>query len=264
MEWVESFYSTRSRWFGPTGIFAEHPARAVDVERLCGHGPKRVLELGAGSGGTAAAMADLGHTVVAVEISPVRAAFAKNLAKGRPSLTVLEADFFSVKIRDTFDVVCYWDGFGVGEDSDQRRLLQRVNTEWLAPHGVMVLDVFSPAFWVAQAGQSERIDSVSRLENGKVQPVRLDVPIIAKYDFDHRASRFVGEWWPEGRNEEMISESIRCYTPATFIDLLEGTGLVASRFDVEGRRFDPIRPGDTSVLLTSHRSYRVRLVRQRK
>src|SRR5437016_2777968 len=86
MDWARNFYSTRSEWFGPTGIFPEHRARALDIARLCGRGSKRVLELGAGAGGTAAAMADLGYTVVAIEFSPVRAAFARDLAGGRPNL----------------------------------------------------------------------------------------------------------------------------------------------------------------------------------
>jgi hypothetical protein len=29
-----------------------------------------------------------------------------------------------VELSEQFDVVCYWDGFGVGTDQDQRHLLQ--------------------------------------------------------------------------------------------------------------------------------------------
>ena len=107
----EFFCSTRSRWFGPTGIFEEHRVRAADIERLCGPGWKRILELGAGSGGTAAAMADLGHTVAAVELSSVRAVHARDLAKSRPNATVLEADFYVVNLQGRFDVVGYTTGF---------------------------------------------------------------------------------------------------------------------------------------------------------
>lgn len=180
MDWVERFYSTRSRWFGPTGIFAEHRARAADVKRLCGPGAKRILELGAGSGGTAAAMADLGYTVVAVELSSVRAQFARDLAKSRPNLTVLEADFYNVDLQGRFDVVCCWDGFGMGSDDDQCRLLQRVSREWLEQAGTMLLDIFSPLFWSSLAGRQERIETVSRLVDGEVRTVRLDVPVIAR------------------------------------------------------------------------------------
>jgi protein-L-isoaspartate O-methyltransferase len=80
LDWAKQFYTTRSEWFGPTGIFPEHQARALDLDRWCGSSSKRVLDLGAGAGGTAAALADRGHTVVAVEFSPVRATFARSLA----------------------------------------------------------------------------------------------------------------------------------------------------------------------------------------
>jgi SAM-dependent methyltransferase len=260
MDWVEHFYSTRGRWFGPTGIFAEHRARAADVGRLCGPGAKRILELGAGSGGTAAAMADLGHSVVALELSPVRVQFARDLARNRSNLTVLEADFYTVDLRGRFDVVCYWDGFGVGTDEYQRRLLRRVSHEWLAPAGVMLLDVFSPSFWAARAGQQERIETVSRLVDGEVRTVRLDVPVMPRYGFDREASRFISEWWPEGRKEETTRECVRCYTPAAFVELLGSTGLVADRFEVDGRQVDLNNAGcEVSVLFANNRSYRARL-----
>lgn len=260
MDWVELFYSTRSRWFGPTGIFEEHRARAAEVERFCGTGQKRILELGAGSGGTAGAMADLGHTVVAVELSPVRAEFARDLAKSRSNLTVLEADFYTVDLQERFDLVCYWDGFGVGGDDDQRRLLSRVRQQWLIRTGAMLLDVFSPAFWAARAGQQERIEAVSRLVDGEVRTVRLDVPVMAHYHYDCATGRFISEWWPEGRMEEMIRESVRCYAPTAFIELLGGTGLVADRFEVDRTPIDPTgASAAVSALLASHRSYRARL-----
>ena len=259
MDWASGFYTTRSSWFGPTGIFREHRARAAELERLCGPGPKRILELGAGSGGTAAAMADLGHTVVAVELSSVRAAHARDLAKSRQNVTVIEADFYAVNLQGPFDVVCYWDGFGVGDDADQRRLLQRVRTEWLAPHGAMLLDVFSPAFWAGRAGQRERLETVSRLVSGEVRTVRLDVPVLAEYDFDPVSFRFISKWWHEGRREQMISESIRCYAPADLLALLKGTGLVTNRFEVDGTDLDPASE-DALVVLATKRSYSVRLV----
>jgi protein-L-isoaspartate O-methyltransferase len=81
MDWVKEFYTRKSEWFSPTGVLEHHHARAANSERLCGPGVKRTLELGAGAGGTATAMADLGHTVVAVEQSPLRSAYAKDLAK---------------------------------------------------------------------------------------------------------------------------------------------------------------------------------------
>jgi protein-L-isoaspartate O-methyltransferase len=95
-DWIKDFYDQAATWWGPDpqadGV---HAARAKTVERLCGAGTKRILELGAGPGATAATFADLGHTVVAIELSPLRARYARELAKvpRQGSLTILEADF---------------------------------------------------------------------------------------------------------------------------------------------------------------------------
>ena len=70
MDWIEPFYTKRSAWMGPTGIFASHRARAASIERYSGAGKKRILELGAGAGGTAAALADLGHSVIDGVLNP--------------------------------------------------------------------------------------------------------------------------------------------------------------------------------------------------
>lgn len=174
---------------------------------------------------------------------------------------MLEGDFNTVEVPSPFDVVCYWDGFGVGSDADQRQLLRRVKQEWLRPQGMMLLDVFSPSFCAARAGKGERVEEVWRLVKGKVRTVRLSVPVMAKYDFDPISCRFLSEWWPRGRKRQTISESIRCYSPADLLLLLEGTGLIADRFEICGERFYPDREtGTIHALLRTNRSYRVRLM----
>ena len=40
-------------------------------------------------------------------------------------MSVVQGDFYEVELDGTFDVVCYFDGFGIGSDADQRRLLRR-------------------------------------------------------------------------------------------------------------------------------------------
>ena len=60
--WISDFYDQAHIWWGDDpqepGV---HPARVQMVERLVGSGPLRILELGAGGGNTAAALADAGH-----------------------------------------------------------------------------------------------------------------------------------------------------------------------------------------------------------
>lgn len=66
--------------------------------------------------------------MVAVEFSPIYADYAREHLKTKRSGTLesVEADFYTVELAGRFDVVCYWDGFGVGSDADQRRLLRRI------------------------------------------------------------------------------------------------------------------------------------------
>jgi hypothetical protein len=172
MDWIEPFYTKRSEWMGPTGIFASHRARAASIERYSGAGKKRSLELGAGAGGTAAAMADLGHSVIAVELSPLRASFARELA----------------------------------EERDEERGLMR------------------------------------------------------GYDFDPIGGRFLDQWWPIGDKSQFVTQTVRCYTPADFILLIEGTGLAVEIFAVDGNTFRADERSTVAHPLWDAFSYVVKLV----
>ena len=85
MEWAKRFYTKQSAWsrlYERRGlqILDGDRRRVAAVERNAGPGAKRILELGAGGGWTAAALADSGHTVVAIEIETASAANARALA----------------------------------------------------------------------------------------------------------------------------------------------------------------------------------------
>jgi hypothetical protein len=69
LDWVKDFYTQSNIWWGSDPGQEYYPGRIQAVERLCGPGTKRILELGAGSGAVAAEMAKSGHAVVAVELT---------------------------------------------------------------------------------------------------------------------------------------------------------------------------------------------------
>ena len=178
-------------------------------------------------------MADAGHSVVALEFSPTRAPHIRGLAaQPRPgSLTALEADFYSVSLAAEFDVVCYWDGFGVGADADQCRLLRRIASEWLKPGGCALIDVFNPFRWVRESGKEwilDRNHSSHRYRQRR------------RFQFDVVRGCFVDEWCPiddeTGICDETraITQRIRCYNPADLQMLLERTGLSLSHVEVDG------------------------------
>ena len=211
MDWAKAFYARQDELLGVyTGDRADDgTGRAAAIGRLAGPGRKRVLELGAGGGQAAAAAADLGHDVVAVELVPAAAAHARRLAEARRAgaLTVVCGDFYEVEPGGRFDVVCYWDGFGVGADADQRRLLRRVRG-WLAAGGCALLDVNTPWYWASAAGREMRFGEVAR-----------------RYEFDAEGCRMLDRWWSVGAEDDKVTQSLRCYSPADLRLLLEGTGL---------------------------------------
>lgn len=232
-EWIRDFYDQAAVWWGPDpqqpGV---HEARRAALERLCGPGPLRVLELGSGSGHTAAALADAGHEVVAVELSPGRARHARELARAprRGSLTSVEGDFYTVGVEGPFQAICCWETFGLGSDADQRRLLERIAREWLAPGGRVLLDVYSPCRPAREAGTEVRLDPL--------RGVPGSVEMFERCHFDPRHGRWIDEWVPVGHPELALAQSIRCYTPADFLLLLEGTGLALERIEVGEEAFD--------------------------
>ncbi len=134
-KWIGFVNSMKSRTPGRASTKRRSPRpdreKAALIEEFTGDGTKRVLELGAGGGQGAAAAADLGHSVVAVELVPSLAAQAQRLAATRETgrMTVINEDFCTVSLDGHFDVVCYWDGFGIGTDDDQRRCFDE------SPHG---------------------------------------------------------------------------------------------------------------------------------
>lgn len=239
MEWARSYYTKQSRTFATGKITDAHLSIAERLHGWCADmdGCRRVLELGAGMGGTAALLAERGYDVCAVEINASDAAFARDLADAdhAGSLTVIEDDFYTVTLDGTFDFVFYWDGFGIGDDNDQRRLLRRIATEWLAPGGRALLDVYSPWNWLERDGER----SVYTARDGGQWERRVE--------YDRSTSRFIDHWEPLPDRDEHRTQTLRCYTLPEFSQLVDGTGLrVRSVIGMDGRTID-VQGGDGSA-----------------
>ena len=211
MDWALEFYTKQNQW---SGVYEEainegHRLKASWVAELTGPGQKRILELGAGGGQVAAAMAELGHEVVAVEQAPTLAAHIQKLAATLPDgqLSVVQGDFYQVDLTGPFDVVCYYDGFGIGSDADQRRLLQRI-AGWLTPNGSALIEIGTPWYIASVDGRGWRVGQAER-----------------RYNFDADGCRWLDTWWPIDHPEQAVQQSLRCYSPADLRLLIEPTGL---------------------------------------
>src|SRR5690625_1653505 len=108
---------------------------------------KTILELGGGNGQFAAAAALSGFEVTVIEIVPECVKHIYTLKEKyniqKEKLNIIEGDFYTVDLAKNFDLVLYFDGFGIGSDVDQRRLLKRVSN-WLRADGEAYIDIYTP------------------------------------------------------------------------------------------------------------------------
>jgi SAM-dependent methyltransferase len=231
--WAKGFYTQAGIWWGTDPQDAgTHHARVETVARLCGPGARRVLDLGTGSGHTAAALADAGHAVVGVEFSPTAIGYAQELLAlpRKGALAILEGDYYTIELEGRFDVLCWWQGFGLGSDADQRRVLGRIAHEWLAPGGSALIEVYNPIWAARHAGREVRLAAL--------EGVPGSVAMTERWHFDPIYSRWIDEWEPVADPEEALAQTVRCYTPADLLLLLEGTGLTLRRVEVNGCEVD--------------------------
>jgi SAM-dependent methyltransferase len=248
MDWVEDFYSRTGHWWGEaeSGIGDRDRDHVDRLHRLCGTDPKRVLELGCGYGNTAAAFAEAGHRVVAVELTDRADRAAVHADRlGPDRLQVVRGDFYTVGIAERFDAVAYWNGFGIGSDADQRRLLRRI-AAWLEPGGTALVDVYNPIVWAGWNGEHELLQA----NPGAGYRHELQ----QRTAFDPVTSTAVDTWWDTAEPEHRISQRLRCYSPADLRLLLEGTGLELAGVLAGGEPvdLDADHAGDAAWLRVHH------------
>ncbi len=244
VDWASHFYEQQDRWSevycGPVGP-AQREKMAV-IARLAGPGPRRILELGAGGGQNAAAMVELGHEVWAIELVPRLARRARALAAELPAgrLRVLAGDFTTIDLDERFDLVVYWDGFGLDDDAGQSRLLRRI-AGWMEADGGALLDVYTPWYWARVADQEMTVGRAHR-----------------RYGFDARECRMLDTWWTPDDPAGAVTQSLRCYSPADLRLLLPAVGLALAAVESGGAvdyaagRYRPRVPLEEAMAYTAY------------
>lgn len=211
MDWVKEFYAAQNNWFGVylVDIEEHHRERATLIHSMTSDVPKQILELGAGGGQTAIALAELGHEVSMIELLKDSVEHAESLAVERGvDIEILQGDFYEVNIGKTVDVVCYFDSFGIGTDDDQIQLLKRIKS-WLKPNGCAIIEIGATWYW-------------GGIAKGKIMDLGA---CFRQYDFDAKESRLIDSWWRKKDPTTVVRQSLRCYTPMDFKLLLKETGL---------------------------------------
>lgn len=218
--WAAPFYDVQEAL---TGYYSAepHPSHAGQVRGLRAQFPQAstLLELGAGGGQFAVTAAQAGLTVTALELRASAAGHARQLARQRGvPLEVVQESFYTADLTGPFDLIVYWDGFGIGTDDEQRQLLRRV-AGWLAPGGHAVLDVYTPWYWARHAGFTRRTETCTQV-----------------YGFDAPGCRMTDTY--TGQDGVEHTQSLRCYSPQDLSLLLTGTGLHLAAAE-PGGQFDP-------------------------
>lgn len=228
--WSHTFYAQQDRltgWYGQD-LHPTHPALAKRVtQQLRRTGT--LLELGAGGGQFAVSAARLGHQVTALDLWAGAGEYTRALAtQYATTVQVVTGDFYTVDLPLRFDAVCYWDGFGVGTDDDQRRLLSRIAT-WLQPGRTAFIDVYTPWYWASYAGFTREGTAYTQV-----------------YGFDAEGCRMLDTYSAQG--QEPVTQSLRCYSPADLRLLLQGTGLTLTglwpggKYDTQAGIYHPVVP----------------------
>ena len=87
------------------------------------------------------------------------------------------------------------------------------------------MDVYNPSRPARDAGTEQRL------------PPLPDVPgpveMIERCSFDPVHSRWTDERQPAADPDASLARTLRCYSPADFLLLLEGTGLALKRLEVD-------------------------------
>jgi SAM-dependent methyltransferase len=258
-EWVKAFYDSAAEWWGESWYEGENlKPRLEMVERLIGKAPKKLLELGAGTGETSAFLAAAGYSITAVDLSAKNFDLLAAVSKKYLNVTPVQGDFLTVPLAGHFDAVVLFETFGMGSDADQRSLLNRIAAEWLAPGGVVLMDVYHPCGPIKNAGTEQLLD---RLEN-----VPGSVDMTERSFYDAVLGRWIDEWEPVQDKQALRRQSVRCYTPADLLLLLEATPFKVAKAEFCAEPFD-VQPGfithDSSLLdFQQNYAYTVLLTRK--
>ena len=246
MKWVKNFYDKQFQLYkeGLTGPNEEHEEILTKIEKMASKPFQSILELGAGGGEFAIIAAKKGYFVTAVELVTSRIDYMKKLKSEHNlirELEIVEGDFYEVELHNSYDVICYIDGFGIGEDQDQHKLLKRMSN-WLKPDGCILIDIYTPWYWASVAGQEMAVENTLR-----------------KYDFDFLNCRMLDTWFD---GEGSVTQSLRCYSPQDLKKLLETTELTLVDIEPGGAMNYKTWEYHEHVDLNEAMSYMVKLVKE--
>ncbi|MGM8216424.1 class I SAM-dependent methyltransferase [Bacillaceae bacterium W0354] len=208
-KWVKPFYKKQFEMFSYLHEYSNHYDEfAEEILNQVGKPFTTVLEIGAGNGNLARALASYEKEITTVELVPELVEYAKQY--NHKNITPLCGSFYDIEIPKSFDVLLYIDGFGVGDDEDQLFLLKRIK-KWLNEDGVGLIDIYNPPYWKEAAGQQMYIDP--------------KVKVLREYGYDHTTNSMTDTWWYEDKPDETYTQVLACYDVNEIKNMCQEAGL---------------------------------------
>lgn len=206
MNWIKRFYELQYEMMGKPSDIAFQQDRIDVLEKHQMFAPKNILELGGGFGEFTKMAINKGYRVAMIELIASACAKAQVLFEPFPEhLEIICTDFYTINYKEIFDAVCYWDGFGIGDDEDQIRLLRLIHNA-LKKDGLLFVDVYNPLYW-------KQLNPLKMtLKNGE-----------REYNFDDKENKMI-DCWQSKETKHKECQYLKCYLPTDFELLIKGIG----------------------------------------
>ena len=149
-QWVIPFYRKQFEWLHDveTEMANYLQQEADNIEEQIGVNFKSMLDIGAGIGSIARTLDARGKDMTTLELVPELVEAAR--LRSPKSIDIHMGDFYTYTFSKQFDVVSYFDGFGIGTDDDQLTLLKRMRS-WVKDDGSLLIDIYNPFYWRTMA-----------------------------------------------------------------------------------------------------------------
>lgn len=183
----------------------------------------RVLDVGTGAGRHAILLAEAGHQVTGVDLSPrlLRIARERWEARGGAARTPtwMPGDMRWLPTGGAYDAVLLVDAFGYfDDDADQARVLAAV-AQHLRPGGQLLMQVANPYHWSGRA----------RVLHAAPGALAEGLDVVRTYRFDALRGRLEERTVVFGRGQrtELPASSVRLHTPVELVAMLRAAGFVS-------------------------------------
>jgi len=218
MDWVKNFYNKQYLYL-PVNDSDYYNRKFLLLKRVLNGNlsDKKCLELGGGRGEFLLLAAKEHLRTSMVDISKKACAVARKKTKGYDHINVICTDFYEylASNKSCFDIICYWDGFGIGSDEEQETLLRLIN-ESLTSKGMAIIEIYSPYFWI----------------NFNNYVINISHNVKRKYNFNLYKSILLDNWsFPDNSQE---CQYLRCYSPVEIIKTTNEIGFKTKLLSVNG------------------------------